>query len=58
MVQAELRALHLHLKAASGRLTSSQLGEGLKAHVHSDTPTPTGPHLLIVPLPWPSIFKP
>jgi hypothetical protein len=26
MVQAELRVLHLHLKAASGRLTSRQLG--------------------------------
>jgi hypothetical protein len=28
MLQAELRVLHLHLKAASGRLTSRQLGEG------------------------------
>jgi hypothetical protein len=37
MVQAELRALHLHLKAISGRLASRQLGEGLKAHAHSDT---------------------
>ena len=26
MVQAELRVLHLHPKAASGRLTSRQLG--------------------------------
>jgi hypothetical protein len=26
MVQAELRVLHLHLKAASERLTSRQLG--------------------------------
>jgi hypothetical protein len=33
-------------------------GEGLKAHVNSDTPTPTRPHLQIVPLPGPSIFKP
>jgi hypothetical protein len=30
----------------------------LKAHAHSNTPTPTRPHLLIVPLPGPSIFKP
>ena len=26
MMQVELRVLHLHLKAASGRLTSRQLG--------------------------------
>jgi len=32
--------------------------EGLKAHPYSDTPTSTGPHLLIVPLPRPSIYKP
>ena len=30
----------------------------LKAHTHSDTPTPTMPHLLIVPLPRLSIYKP
>jgi hypothetical protein len=44
VVQAELRVLHLHLKVASGRLNSRQLG--LKAHTHSDTPTPTRPRLL------------
>jgi hypothetical protein len=58
MVQEELRVLHLHLKAASRILVSRQYYEGLKAHTHSDTPTPTGPHLLIVPLPGPSIYKP
>ena len=31
---------------------------GLKAHTNSDTPTPTRLHLLIVPLPGPSIYKP
>ena len=31
---------------------------GLQAHSHSDTLPPTRPHLLIVPLPGPSIFKP
>jgi hypothetical protein len=30
----------------------------LKAHTHSDTPTPTWPHLLTVPFPGPSIYKP
>jgi len=29
-----------------------------KAHDHSDTPTPTRPHLLIVPLPGSSIYRP
>jgi hypothetical protein len=32
--------------------------EGLKTHAHSDTLPPTRPHLLIVPFPGPSIFKP
>jgi hypothetical protein len=41
--QAELGVLYLHLKAASGRLTSRQLGWG------KVLPTPTRPHLLIVP---------
>jgi hypothetical protein len=48
MVQAELRVLHLHLKAASGRLTSRQL---------TVTQVPTRPHLLVVLLPEPSIYK-
>ena len=30
----------------------------LKAHLHSDTLPPTRPHLLVVPLPGPSIYKP
>jgi hypothetical protein len=33
------------------------LSFSLKAHGHSDTPTPTRPHLLIVPLTGPSIYK-
>ena len=33
------------------------MSEGLIAHTHSDTPTLTGPHLLIVPLPGLSIYK-
>jgi hypothetical protein len=57
MVQEELRGLHLHLKAAGRILTSRQLGWGSQAHAHSDTPTPTRPHLPIVPLPGPSIYK-
>jgi hypothetical protein len=56
MVQEELRVRHLYLKAARSRLASRQLG--LKAHVHGDTPTPARPHLLIVPLPGPSIYNP
>lgn len=32
--------------------------QGLKAHTHGDTPTPTGSHILIVPRPEPSIRKP
>jgi hypothetical protein len=51
MVQVELRVLHLHLKAAM------RLDEGLKAHVYSDIPISTRPHLQIVLLPGPSIFK-
>jgi hypothetical protein len=45
MAQADLRVLCLHPKAASGRLTSRQLGWGSSAHTHSDTPTPTRSHL-------------
>jgi hypothetical protein len=51
IVQEELRALHLHLKAVRRRLVSRQLDEGLKAHPHKAIPTPTRPHLLIVLLP-------
>ena len=57
MVQAELRIQHLHLKAASRILTSRQLGSGSSAHTHNNTPIPTRLHLLIVPLPGPSIDK-
>jgi hypothetical protein len=33
-------------------------GESYKTHPHNDTLFPTRPHLLIVPLPGTSIFKP
>ena len=45
MAQEELRVLSLHPKAASGRLTSRQLGWGSYTHTHSDTPIPTRSHL-------------
>jgi hypothetical protein len=45
MAQVELRVLCLHPKAASGRLTSRQLGWGSYIHTHSDTPIPTRSHL-------------
>jgi hypothetical protein len=45
MAQEELRVLCLHPKAASGRLTSRQLGWGSYTHTHSDTPIPTRSHL-------------
>jgi hypothetical protein len=57
MVQEELRVLHFHLKAARRILASSQ-DKGLIPDTHSDTPTPAGPCLLIVPLPGPSIYMP
>ena len=41
MAQEELRVLCLHPKAASGRLTSRQLGWGSYTHIHSDTPIST-----------------
>jgi hypothetical protein len=46
MVQAELRGLHLHLKAASGRLTSRQLQWSSKSphpqwHRNSNRATPS-----------------
>jgi len=53
-VQEELRVLHLHLKAARRRLVLRQL----EMPSYRDTPTPTWPHLLIEPLPVPSIFIP
>jgi hypothetical protein len=45
MAQEEMRVLHLHPKAASGRLTSRQLGWGSYTHTHNDTPIPTRSHL-------------
>jgi|UPI0000F4E95F hypothetical protein len=51
MVLEELRVLYL-LKA-NRKLASRQLGGGSQTHPNSDTPTPTKPHLVIVPLtPW------
>ena len=38
--------------------TTTGPDEGLKAHTHSDAPTPTGSHLLKVPPPTPSKYKP
>jgi hypothetical protein len=58
MVQAELKVLHLHLKAASRILASRQPGQGSYVHTHSDTLTPTRAHLQIVPLPRTNIFIP
>jgi hypothetical protein len=58
MVQEELRVLHLVLKTNRRRLAPRQLDEGLKAHAHSDTRTPTRPHFLMVLCPRPSIYKP
>ena len=52
MVQRDLRVLHLHLKAGF------QAARMIKAHAHSDTPTPTKPHFQILPLPRPSTYKP
>jgi hypothetical protein len=46
MVQAELRVLHIHLKAASRILLPGSKDESLKAHTYSDTPIPTRPYLL------------
>ena len=58
MALEELRVLHLHLKAATRILASTQLRwESQSPPPHSDTPTPTRLHLLIVPLPGPSILK-
>ena len=45
------------LKVAS-RIPASRQLEGLKAHTHSDTPSPTRPHLPTVPPPGPSVYKP
>jgi hypothetical protein len=55
MVQEELKVLHLHLKAASRILSSRQLGRGSYSPHLRDTPTTTGPCLLLVPLPGQSI---
>lgn len=59
MAQEELRVLHLHLKSASGRLTSRQLGWG---RVLNGEPQwqliPTWPHFHIVTLSGPRIVKP
>jgi hypothetical protein len=52
VVKEELRSLHFLLKVA--RLPASRL----EVHTHSDKTPPTKPHLLIVLLPGPSIFKP
>ena len=55
MVEEEVGVPHVHLKVAWRRLASRQLGLTL---THSNTPPPTRPHLLRVPLPGPTIYKP
>ena len=60
MEQEELGVLYLHLKAASTRqLWWRSLRPHPQWHAYSNkaTPTSTGPHLLIVPFPGPSIYK-
>jgi hypothetical protein len=54
-LKEEPRILHLILKANRIGLVLLGNWESLKAYYHSDTPTPTRPHFLIVP--GPSIFK-
>jgi hypothetical protein len=54
MVKEKLRVLHLHLKAASRILNFQRV----RMRVLKCTPTSIRPHLLIVPLPEPSIYKP
>jgi hypothetical protein len=58
MVLEDLRVLHLDKAVARRDCLIGSQEDGLKAHPHSDTLPPTRPHLLIVPLPGPSIFKP
>jgi len=58
MVQEELRVLHLHQKGTRSRLSIlRQLAGRSPSPCHSDTLSPTRPHLLIVSLPGPSIYK-
>jgi hypothetical protein len=49
VLEKELRVLRLDSKAARRKLTFA-------VYHHSDTHPPVRPHLLIVPLPGPSIF--
>jgi len=67
MVQAEVRVLHFHLKAANGRLTSRHLGSGSDSphpqwptHSNKATPntaTPWAEHIqTITEIPGPEIF--
>ena len=51
VVQAEPRVLHLHLKAASDF-------QAARMRVLKPTPIATRPHLQVVPLPRPSMYKP
>jgi hypothetical protein len=54
MALEELRDLHL---SGEEWLPESE-EKGHKEHPHNDTLSLTKPHLLVVPLPKPSIFKP
>jgi hypothetical protein len=68
MVLEEPKVLHLDPKAAEGDSVSQEGAltshwvesehRSLKFHLHNDTLPPTRPHLLIVPFPEPSVFKP
>ena len=53
-----MRVVHLHLKVVTECWLLGSYNESLKAHTHSVTPTPTGPHLLIMPLSGLSVYKP
>jgi hypothetical protein len=61
MVKEELRVLHLHLKKIDSHVVRRSVSWLIPKVTHSfnkATPIPTRPHLLIVPLSGPSIFKP
>jgi hypothetical protein len=58
MVLKMLRVLHLVSKANRRRLASKYLGGRSQRLPLCDTLPPTRPHLLIVALPGPSLFKP
>ena len=52
-----LRVVYLVPKAYRRRLAFKQLGGGSQAHLYNHILPVTRPHLLIVPVPGPHIFK-